>query len=94
MELFAKTKQTAFSRYLFLQNALFPVFDRALNTTPALIIKAFKTAKFTGRSSDRYSVKKKVRKNLPNFTENTCVRVFLNKFAGLQTCNSIKKRRL
>ena len=47
MELFAKTKQTAFSRYLFLQNALFPVFDRALNTTPAMIIKAFKTTKFT-----------------------------------------------
>ena len=47
MELFAKTKKTAFSRYLFLQNALFPVFDRALNTTPVMIIKAFKTAKFT-----------------------------------------------
>ena len=66
MERFVKIKKTAFSRYLFLQNALFPVFDRALNTTPVMIIKAFKTAKFThglnllltGRSSDQCSVKK------------------------------------
>ena len=47
MELFPKIKQTAFSRYLFLRSALFPGFDRALNTTPAMIIKAFKTTKFT-----------------------------------------------
>ena len=47
MERFVKIQKTAFSRYLFLQNALFPVFDRSLNTTPVMIIKAFKTAKFT-----------------------------------------------
>ena len=92
MELFAKTKQTAFSRYLFLQNALFPVFDRALNTTPAMIIKAFKTAKFTGRSSDRYSVKKKKFVKIYQISQKTPVFEFFKiNFQGFRPAILLKR---